>query len=416
MSLQYYTKMMKALWSEKFLTADEMCGKDVLLVGLSSFGSDLVSVLQQPLFAAGAKVDYAPLFNEHIGVSSSLAQLEENVGGKKYDIVVLLEGLEKETHFVRSAEALAACCRLGGKLLLLVQTPDAADEALDVERFLEASWAYDLQDIASLFPGFALLSHMRTSPSFLLAARLEKRSEERPLRPTAYSLRLKRHVSERKGLQAGFFREFHELERLGVEELTDKCRYRHNYLQKYEFFLRDWKEKPLRLLELGVFKGGSERMWKRYFPQAEIYGVGTSTRAAAPMRRSASRSASAISRGRRRLKASRRSGRTSSLTMPRISGAIRSRRSSRSFPPCRAAASISLRIWKHRFSRVCFPIMVTRRLTPTRWQNASLAWQQAESLARTVLLLRKSRRPAWRRSWWRRCSQAVFSSRDRGRT
>lgn len=124
MSLQYYTKMMKALWSERFLTADEMCGKDVLLVGLSSFGSDLVSVLQQPFFAAGAKVDYAPLFNEHIGVSSSLAQLEENVGGKKYDIVVLLEGLEKEPHFVRSAEALAACCRLGGKLLLLVQTPD----------------------------------------------------------------------------------------------------------------------------------------------------------------------------------------------------------------------------------------------------------------------------------------------------
>ena len=93
------------------------------------------------------------------------------------------------------------------------------------------------------------------------------------MRPTAYSLRLKRHVSERKGLQAGFFREFHELERLGVEELTDKCRYRHNYLQKYEFFLRDWKEKPLRLLELGVFKGGSERMWKRFFPQAQVYGV-----------------------------------------------------------------------------------------------------------------------------------------------
>ena len=178
MSLEYYTKMMKALWSEKFLTADEMCGKDVLITGLSHFGGQIGALLQ-PFAAAGAKVTYAPLFNEHLGVSSSLAQLEENVGGKKYDIVVLLEGLEKEPHFVRSAEALAACCRLGGKLLLLVQTPDAADEALDVERFLEASWAYDLQDIASLFPGFALLSHVRTSPSFLLAARLEKRSEER---------------------------------------------------------------------------------------------------------------------------------------------------------------------------------------------------------------------------------------------
>ena len=26
-------------------------------------------------------------------------------------------------------------------------------------------------------------------------------------------------------------------------------------------------------MELGVFKGGSERMWKRYFPRAQIFGV-----------------------------------------------------------------------------------------------------------------------------------------------
>ena len=26
-------------------------------------------------------------------------------------------------------------------------------------------------------------------------------------------------------------------------------------------------------MELGVFKGGSERMWKRYFPRAQVFGV-----------------------------------------------------------------------------------------------------------------------------------------------
>ena len=274
MSLPYYAKMLlKELWKNGVLTQEETSGKDVLLVGLSYSGSGLVSVLQQPFFAAGAKVDYAPLFNDALGVSASLPQLEETVAGKKYDLVVLFEGLEREPHFVKSAEALANCCRMGGRLLLLVQTPDVAEEAWGAERCLETSWAYDLQDVASLFPGFSLLFHVRTNPACLLAAKLEKRREASPLHPKAFSRRLGCRVSERKGLQAGFFHEFHELDRIGTEECTDKCRYRHNYLQKYEFFLRDWKEKPLRLLELGVFKGGSERMWKRYFPRAQVFGV-----------------------------------------------------------------------------------------------------------------------------------------------
>ena len=272
MSFPFYMKMMEELWKRDVLTADELRGKEVLVIGLAHYESQ-VRFMMQPFVDAGAKMDYAPLFHEHIGVFSPLPQLEENVAGKKYDFVVLLEGLEREPHFVRSAQVLANCCRLGGKMLLLVQTPEVSKEICGVPCFLETTWAYDLQDIESLFPGFSLLFQMRTTPDFLLAVKLEKRREAKPLHPTAFSRRLGRHVSEKKGLQAGFFHEFHELERLGEEELTDKCRYRHNYLQKYEFFLRDWKEKPLRLLELGVFKGGSERMWKKYFPQAEIYGV-----------------------------------------------------------------------------------------------------------------------------------------------
>ena len=273
MSLPYYTKMLKELWKNGVLTQEEASGKDVLLIGLSYSGSELISILQQPFFSVGAKVEYVPLFNEALGSSASLTQLEEIVEGKKYDLVVLFEGLEREPHFVKSAESLANCCRMGGRLLLLVQTPDVAEEAWDAERYLETSWAYDMQDVVSLFPGFSLLFHMRTNPACLLAAKLEKRREASPLHPKAFSWRLGCRVSERKGLQAGFFHEFHELDRIGTEECTDKCRYRHNYLQKYEFFLRDWKEKSLRLLELGVFKGGSERMWKRYFPRAQIFGV-----------------------------------------------------------------------------------------------------------------------------------------------
>ena len=273
MSLQYYTKMLKGLWQTGALTAEEVCGKDVLLMGASCFGGMAVAILQQPFLSAGAKVDYVPFFNDTVGISASLAELEKTLGGRSYDFVVLFEGMEREPHFVKSAEALAKCCRIGGKLLLFLETPDALEEERGAARCLETSWAYDLQDVSSLFPGFSLLFHMRTNPALLLAAKLEKRREAKPLHPTAFSRRLKRHVSEKKGLQAVFFRDFQELDRIGVEEFTDKCRYRHNYLQKYEFFLRDLKDKPLRLLELGVFQGGSERMWKRFFPQAEIFGV-----------------------------------------------------------------------------------------------------------------------------------------------
>ena len=47
----------------------------------------------------------------------------------------------------------------------------------------------------------------------------------------------------------------------------------HNYLDKYEFVLRSFRDQPIRLLELGVFQGASLRMWKTYFPRGEIFGV-----------------------------------------------------------------------------------------------------------------------------------------------
>ena len=57
MSLPYYTKMLKELWKNGVLTQEEASGKDVLLIGLSYSGSELISILQQPFFSVGAKVE-----------------------------------------------------------------------------------------------------------------------------------------------------------------------------------------------------------------------------------------------------------------------------------------------------------------------------------------------------------------------
>ena len=71
----------------------------------------------------------------------------------------------------------------------------------------------------------------------------------------------------------GYFAQCLELDDLGKSEGTDKSSLYHNYLNKYEFFLRKWKQEDIVLLELGVFQGASLKMWENYFQKATIYGV-----------------------------------------------------------------------------------------------------------------------------------------------
>ena len=48
----------------------------------------------------------------------------------------------------------------------------------------------------------------------------------------------------------------------------------HHYLPLYERYFSPWRNRPLRFLEIGVFKGGSLRMWRKYFgPEAVIFGI-----------------------------------------------------------------------------------------------------------------------------------------------
>lgn len=71
----------------------------------------------------------------------------------------------------------------------------------------------------------------------------------------------------------GYFADCQELNEIGSSYRTDKCSDHHNYLNKYEFFIRRWKKEPITILELGVFKGGSIKTWEAYFEKAKIYGV-----------------------------------------------------------------------------------------------------------------------------------------------
>ncbi len=51
---------------------------------------------------------------------------------------------------------------------------------------------------------------------------------------------------------------------------TDKS---DNYLNNYESFFSSLKDRPIKLLELGVYKGGSLLLWKKYFKRGTVVGI-----------------------------------------------------------------------------------------------------------------------------------------------
>jgi len=47
----------------------------------------------------------------------------------------------------------------------------------------------------------------------------------------------------------------------------------HNYLGSYNRLFTPYRNKKINILEIGVFEGQSLKMWKEYFPNANIYGI-----------------------------------------------------------------------------------------------------------------------------------------------
>ncbi len=52
---------------------------------------------------------------------------------------------------------------------------------------------------------------------------------------------------------------------------TDKIR--HGYLDVYDAILAPWVDEEITLLELGVYRGGSLKLWRDYFPRGAIVGI-----------------------------------------------------------------------------------------------------------------------------------------------
>lgn len=63
------------------------------------------------------------------------------------------------------------------------------------------------------------------------------------------------------------------LDELGLQYGTDKASSHHGYMPFYEQHLAHRRHQPLTLLELGVKRGASLRVWRDWFPNAKIVGL-----------------------------------------------------------------------------------------------------------------------------------------------
>lgn len=61
-------------------------------------------------------------------------------------------------------------------------------------------------------------------------------------------------------------------EDLGRASKSDKI-FHHGYHRFYPLFLERLREKKISMLEIGVYKGESIKLWSKYFSKAKIYGL-----------------------------------------------------------------------------------------------------------------------------------------------
>ena len=57
------------------------------------------------------------------------------------------------------------------------------------------------------------------------------------------------------------------LDKYDSDKISSHC------LDKYDRILSPWVQKPIVLLELGIYKGGSLLLWRDYFPHGKIVGI-----------------------------------------------------------------------------------------------------------------------------------------------
>lgn len=286
-----YYEIVRTMLNEKIFPADMIQGKRILLVGANDAfaGPEAhrqtgAMLAKEWLLSQGAAecrlygLSYALRHQgqDYIGLLEDVGRAAAAPGGQTelFDLVVVFSGMEKTAVFPRTISALRSIVREGGRICLLLRTPSSSGVETGVVEY-EDNWRFEAEDLPELFSGDTAELALQAAGGRWLLARIRKNAGGTGARPMAriYHCRAGQKITWAEGRQLGYFRDQQCLSALGLRYGTDKNFYGHNYLDKYELLLRPLRDKVFTLLELGVFNGGSEKMWQEYFPLAQIVGV-----------------------------------------------------------------------------------------------------------------------------------------------
>ena len=293
-----YYSIMNALFSNEAVKNEDIIGKRILLIGENTVGrvdgKTVCEKAREVLLKLGAVecVVFGLLNGFHISDSrlntegyfygdfSNILEVMEKQA--PFDTVILMEGLERVESFRRAAADIKKMTVNEGTIYLLLRTPsDVTGGPAAAIYWYEDIWRYEYDTAMELFkedePNIQTVSNGNLS--WLLVTMKNISASENLLDHNLhmYSCRAGRRIKEEEYPKLGYFKD-RELEKLGRREVTDKCYYGHNYLDKYEHFLKGFRNREFTLLELGVFDGASERMWRDYFPKAQVIGVDIDSR------------------------------------------------------------------------------------------------------------------------------------------
>lgn len=202
------------------------------------------------------------------------ASLEDEFSEGLFDRIIVLSDLEMEDNPLLGLRQLYRILKKGGKLDLFLR----GQTNLFVKHYLseyEHKWRFAIEDVKNIFYRDIIHKIVKKENEDFFVIEIVKNNDviyidsDTPL----FSCRIEDYISPQYLSSLGYFSNYKDLDEIGSKELTDKNRYIHNYLDKYEFFLHPWRNKEFNLLELGIFRGASAKMWEKYFDKANIYCV-----------------------------------------------------------------------------------------------------------------------------------------------
>ena len=269
-------KFVEYLWEHGLFQDKDVAGKRCLIVGGEYLLRENYAVLlNRRLCGMGAvRCDNIVLFTPHILDSyTDLTDIVDAVGSARYDFIIVLSGMEKTRNICEGVRQLQEVCSTGGVLFVMARTPLEISTRIKLNAY-EDIWRYDVESLQSLFSGCrAQKTAVDEAQGFaaILFVRGDGAAEAPPI--PLFHVRSGRRIAADDALPQGYFGETSALDAIGMKYRTDKCSMEHSYLGKYTFFLERFRTQSMKLLELGVFNGSSLRMWREYFPHAEIFGV-----------------------------------------------------------------------------------------------------------------------------------------------